>query len=138
MIALCEAVIAGDESVRPALASHPLVSKMSEGMRTQVPFTPEEFAAAAFAAQHDRCFSWSRLRENAAYVGPFVGYLKNNKQQLLAECLEQASELLSVEPDPAQVMINLVCGGPWDAFVLIFDGPELFFDGVLPHRGARP
>lgn len=128
MIALCEAVIEGDESVRPALASHPLVSKMSEGMRSQVPFDPEAFAAAAFTAQNDPRFSWSRLRKNAAYVVPFVDYLRNNQQQLVAKCLEQAGELLLVEPDPDRVTINLVCGSPWDAYVLIFDGPELFFD----------
>jgi len=128
MISLCEAVIAGDESVRSALASHSLVSKMSEGMRSQVPFDPEAFAAAAFAAQNDPRFSWNRLRKNAAYVVPFVDYLRNNQQQLVVKCLEKAGELLLVEADPDRVTINLVCGSPWDAYVLIFDGPELFFD----------
>ena len=46
----------------------------------------------------------------------------------MAEALTRATEFLAVNVSPTDVTINLVCGGPWDAYVLIFDKPELFFD----------
>jgi hypothetical protein len=128
MISLCMSVTEGKSEAQVALAKHPLVDKMSRGMRPQVVFRSEEFAAAAFAPEHDPRFSWKRLRQNAGHVRGFAERLARVRTVLVAESLKRATEFLPVALSPADVTINLVCGSPWDAFVLIFDKPELFFD----------
>jgi len=128
MLPQCQAVLAGDDTAAAAIAAHPLVDKMSRGMAPQVSFTPEEFATAAFADPPDERFSFARLRENAAYVTPFGEHIAANRQTLIRANLDRATEFLAVELEPEAVTLNIVCGSPWDAFVLIFDGPEIFFD----------
>jgi hypothetical protein len=128
MLPLCLAVLEGDQAARPALAAHPLVARMSAGMRQQVAFSPEEFARAAFATGPDARFSWDRLRRNKAFVEPFVAAVLARQDELVASALATASEFLPDRPAPSEVRLKLVCGSPWDAFVLIFEGPEVFFD----------
>lgn len=127
MLPLCAAILAGDESAKPAIEQHPLVSKMAEGMRPQVAFTPAEFAAAAFGGADER-FSFDRLRANAQFVGPFADLVAANRGVLVKRNIARASEFVPVKLVPENVTVNMVCGGPWDAYVLIYDGPELFFD----------
>ncbi len=128
MLPLCEAILAGEDSVEEALARHPLVGKMSRGMAPQVTFTPEEFAAAALAETPDGRFSFDRLRRNQSFVQPFGRHLETHRDTLILESVERACEFLPATLQPSEVTLNLVCGSPWDAFVLIFDGPEIFFD----------
>jgi hypothetical protein len=142
MMPLCERVLRGDRSAETELAAHPLVRKMSEGMAEQVVFTPVEFAAAAFAEEADERFSWDLLRENAATVLPFVESVTRDAASLVAESLAQAGEFVDVELRPADVPVHLVCGGRWDAYVLIFERNEVFFDvgyyGDAPVETAVP
>ncbi len=142
MMPLCERVLSGDRSVEAELAAHPLVRKMAEGMAEQVVFTPAEFAAAAFAPGDDGRFSWSLLRENAATVRPFVDAVSRDAAGLIAESLAQVGEFVDVELRPADVPVHLVCGGKWDAYVLIFERNEVFFDvgyyGDAPVETAVP
>ena len=128
MLTECQAIVAGDDTAAPAIAGHPLVGKMSRGMAEQVTFSPEEFAAAAFADSPDSRFSFERLRDNAAYMTPFGEYVAAHRQTLSRTNLDRATEFLAVQVEPTAVTLNIVCGSPWDAFVLIFDGPEIFFD----------
>ena len=136
MIPLCRAVCNGDRKAEPALAAHPLVDKMSRGMGEQLDFSPEPFAASAFSDRDDPRFSWSRLKKNAPFVEPFATYVVDHGHVLITESLARATELLSAEVDPEGIRTNLVCGSPWDAFVLIFDEPEIFID--LGFYGDRP
>jgi hypothetical protein len=101
---------------------------MSEGIKEQVRFTPEEMARAAFSSTEDARFSWKELRRNAARVEPFASYVVHHSQELVADALGRATEFLSVTVASREVRVNLVCGSPWDAFVLFFEQPELFFD----------
>ena len=128
MLPLCLEVLAGGRDAEPRLAAHPLVAKMSAGMREQIQFDPEEFARAAFSGGPDERFSWNRLRQNKAFVEPFVAAVRARQAELVGAALERASEFLPDRIVPSEVRLNLVCGSPWDAFVLIFDGPEVFFD----------
>lgn len=128
LMPLCRAVLDGDESVGDELAAHPLGRKMSEGMRDQVVFTPEEYAAAAFTSADDPRFSWTRLRANARFVGPFVDHVEGHAAALVTAALARATELTKIALDPDDLRVNLVCGGPWDAYVLFFEQQELFFD----------
>jgi hypothetical protein len=142
MMPLCERVLRGDRSAEAELAAHPLVRKMSDGMAEQVQFTPTEFAAAAFAEEADERFSWSLLRENAATVQPFVDAVTRDAASLIAESLAQVGEFVDVDLRPADVPVHLVCGGRWDAYVLIFERNEVFFDvgyyGDAPVETAIP
>jgi hypothetical protein len=129
MLPLCKKVLASDESAVPQLAAHPVTRKMSEGMREQVAFTPEEFAAAAFSPAEDQRFSWRRLRDNSRFVLPFVEQAPARLAAMLRRDVVTASELVADSARPNEVLVHLVCGGPWDAYVLYFDrGAELFLD----------
>jgi hypothetical protein len=128
LVQLCLRVVDGDSSIAPQLARDPLVERMSQGMQPQVSFTPEQYAAAAFAKEADPRFSWDRLRKNARFVRPFVEHVQANQRQLVEGALTRARELVDAQLTPSEVGVNLVCGGPWDAYVLIFGRPELYFD----------
>ncbi|HOX47532.1 MAG TPA: hypothetical protein PK668_28320, partial [Myxococcota bacterium] len=83
-----------------------------------------------------------RLRQNKAFVEPFAAAVSARQAELVGAALERASEFLPDRPAPSEVRLNLVCGSPWDAFVLIFEGPEVFFDlgfyGDAPPAQALP
>ncbi|OGR07683.1 MAG: hypothetical protein A2341_06630 [Deltaproteobacteria bacterium RIFOXYB12_FULL_58_9] len=129
MVSLCLRVIDGDKSAEPGIAHHPLVTKMAEGMREQVIFTPAEFAHAAFTTTDDEQFSWRRLRDNARFVKPFLGEVSPRLAALVTRSAGTSREFLAESADTKTMPVHFVCGGPWDAFVLYFDrGPELFFD----------
>lgn len=101
---------------------------MAEGMRPNVTFTPAEFAAAASSQEPDPRFSFDRLRKNARWVRPFVEYVERNRPQLVQAALQEAVAFLDVNLSPQDIPVRLVCGGPWDAYTLIFERPELYFD----------
>lgn len=128
MLDLCLAIARGDRSAEAPLARHPLVRKMADGMAPQVVFTPAEFARAAFEDRGDERFSFRRLLQNARFAPPFVEHVSRHREEMITKGMAQAVEFLDVEPDPKRVPLHFVCGGPWDAYVLIFDEPELFFD----------
>jgi len=128
MVPLCERVLAGDASVEGELAASPVVGMMAEGQREQVGYTPAEFAAAAVGEKEDPRFSWGRLRKNGEYLRTFVAGLRARSTELVAAALDTATEFLPEKLDPAGVRIHLVCGSPWDAFVLEFARTEVFFD----------
>jgi hypothetical protein len=106
---------------------------MAEGMRPNVVFTPDEYAAAAFSDQMDGRFTWGRLKKNAAFVRPFIEYVQKHRDQMIVAALRRATVFLDVRISPGDIPINFVCGGPWDAYGLLFQQSErLFFDvGLL-------
>ncbi|MBI5508103.1 MAG: hypothetical protein HY903_05060 [Deltaproteobacteria bacterium] len=129
MLPLCMKVIAGDSSAARELEAHPVVRKMSEGMREEVQFTAEELARAAFLAADDQRFSWRRLRDNARFVTPFAAKAPTLLEGLIGRNAARASEFLATPMRADNVPVHLVCGGPWDGYVLYFDrGAELFLD----------
>jgi hypothetical protein len=127
MYPICSKIVVGDNSVSKEIEKHALVEKMSEGMK-QVTFTPQEFASAAFSPQPDSRFSFERLRKNKKFIKPLAMYFEKNHAKIVKDNLISATRFLAVKIEPSFVNLNLVCGSPWDAFVLIFDKPEIFFD----------
>jgi hypothetical protein len=131
MIPLCERVIRDDRSAIGDLKRHPVVSKLSEGMRPDLAFTPEEFAEGAFAGTYDRRFSWKDLRERRSDAPAVHDFIRKDEKRLRTSLIEEASKFLQHHPSGA-IQVHLICGSAWDAFVLIFDEkPEVFLDIAL-------
>ena len=111
-----------------ALTRSPTVARMAEGMRPNVTFTTAEFAAAAVSGAADPRFSFDRLKKNARWVRPFIAYVQSHQAELLANALREATAFLDVNVSPDDIPVRLVCGGAWDAYALIFERTELYFD----------
>jgi hypothetical protein len=128
MIALCVRAAKRDAEVVRLLKSHPLVKKMADGMKEQVMFAPTAYSKAAISNETDGRFSWDKLRGSIADVSEFSEYVQKNKANLLNESITKIKSILDSNFSENEVRINLVCGGKWDAYVLIFDQPEIFID----------
>jgi hypothetical protein len=108
---------------------------MSEGMRPNLLFTPAEYAAAAFSDQPDERFSWGQLKKNAPYVRPFVEYVAEHQDRMVRSALQRATTFLDVVVSAEDVPVRLVCGGQWDAYMLLFERSEIYFDVGLIANG---
>ncbi len=128
LLPLCSKVAEGDKTVSDQLKKHILVKKMSEGM-SGISFTPEDFVNAAFSDLDDKRFSWSHFKNNYQYVSKLVDHIQQNSEKLFKKTLNNASRFLGLPINSAEIQLNLVCGGKWDAYVLVFkDTPEIFMD----------
>ena len=136
MIPACRKVLAADPPAVLELLGHPTVRMLSEGMRPEVTFTPNEFAEASRDATDDARFSWKQLRARRDQFERLHRWIESNEAALRSKAGREATRFIVALPPSSSITAHLTCGAPWDAFGPTVDGrPELFLDlGLLAQK----
>mgnify|MGYP003708443637 FL=1 len=109
MIQLCQNIADGKAGIE-TFEKHPLAKKMKEGIKDMYRVSLQQVIDKKDELERIKKLVIPKIRKNWSTL------------------INSAEEFLPQGSIGKNVKINFVCGGPWDAYVLVFEEPEIFLD----------